>query len=122
MPTNILYSFLLDTYHKKRMAIFDTYEKRIIACLGMTEATEEKIVLNPETMQSVEHQEVPREDAMVKLAKGPKKRHGAKSRLQGNVESHRNRPEEIVDPRGSWMPPARRCPTTQKWHGEKGTS
>jgi hypothetical protein len=49
------------------MAMFDAYEKRMMACLGQTEANKEKTVPDPEMMQSVEeHQEVPREDAIVK--------------------------------------------------------
>jgi hypothetical protein len=27
-----------------------------------------------------------------------------------------------MDPEGSWLPPAGRCPAMQKWHGEKETS
>jgi hypothetical protein len=31
-------------------------------------------------------------------------------------------PRDIVDPGGSWLQPAGRCPPVQKWHGEKETS
>jgi hypothetical protein len=30
-------------------------------------------------------------------------------------------PRDIVDPGGSRLPPARGCPTVQKWHGTKNT-
>jgi hypothetical protein len=63
----------MDAYHEKRMAILDAHQKRMIACLGETDANTEKI--NPGMMQSVEeHQEVPIEDVAVMPVKGLKKR------------------------------------------------
>jgi hypothetical protein len=40
----------MDDYHKKRMAMFDAYEKRMIACLGQTEDKREKTVPDSEMM------------------------------------------------------------------------
>jgi hypothetical protein len=63
-----------DAYHQKRMSVLDVHHKSIMACLGQKEANTEKTVLDPEMMQSVEeHQEVPREDAIVKPVKGRNK-------------------------------------------------
>jgi hypothetical protein len=44
---------------------------------------------------------------------------GAGNKLKGNVESQRYLPKEIVDPGGSWLPPAERCPIVQQWHGTR---
>jgi hypothetical protein len=64
----------MDTYHKKRMAMFEAYEKRTIACLGQTEAIKEKTVTDPEMMQPMEdHQEVPKEDVVVRPVRGLRK-------------------------------------------------
>jgi hypothetical protein len=38
------------------------------------------------------------------------------------MESLRNWPKEFVDLRGSWLPPAGRCPAVPEWHGARGTS
>jgi hypothetical protein len=42
--------------------------------------------------------------------------------LQGDVESLRDWPVEIVYPGGGWLPPAERCPTMQQWHGARKMS
>jgi hypothetical protein len=98
-------------------------QSKTAASRETTEADTEKTEPDRGMMQSiVEHQVAPKEDAIVKLVKGWKKRIEAGSQLQGNAESQRNLPEEIVDLVGSWLPPAGRCPAVQQWHGEKGTS
>jgi hypothetical protein len=43
----------IESYHEKRMAMFDAYEKRMMACLGQTEANTEKIEEDPGMMQSM---------------------------------------------------------------------
>jgi adenylate kinase family enzyme len=43
----------MDSYHEKRMAMFDAYEKSIMACLGQAEANTEKIEQDPGMMQSM---------------------------------------------------------------------
>jgi hypothetical protein len=65
----------MDAYHEKRMAMFDAYQKRVMACLGQEEADTKKIEQDPGMMQSVEeHQDVPSEDVVLKPVKGLKKR------------------------------------------------
>jgi hypothetical protein len=60
-------------YHEKRMAMFDAYEKRIMATWN-THTETKKIEQDPEMMQSVEeHQEVPSEDVVVRPVNGLKK-------------------------------------------------
>jgi hypothetical protein len=51
----------------------------------------------------------------VKPVEGRKKRH--RGRLQGDMESQRNWPEEFMDPGRSWLPPAGRCLVVHQWHG-----
>jgi hypothetical protein len=58
----------------------------------------------------------------MKPVKGRKKWQRGGSQLQGDVESQRNWPEVIVDPGGSWLPPAGRCPAVQQWHGAREIS
>jgi signal transduction protein with GAF and PtsI domain len=45
---------LTDAYHEKRMAMFDAYEKRMMACIGQTEANTEETEQDPGMIQSVE--------------------------------------------------------------------
>jgi hypothetical protein len=60
--------------HKEMMAILDAHHERMMACLGKTEATDQKT--NPEENESVaELQEVPKEHAEVKPVKRLRKRH-----------------------------------------------
>jgi hypothetical protein len=75
------------------MAIFVAYEKRMMACLGHMEANIEKTVPDPEMMQSVEeHQEIPREDAIVKPTKGRRKRRRGRKSTAGR----RGEPKELT--------------------------
>jgi hypothetical protein len=69
------------------MAMFDAYEKRVMACLGQMEANEDKTVLDPEVMQSMEENQ---EDAVVKRAKGLKKWR----RVQMLAPQRRQKPKE----------------------------
>jgi hypothetical protein len=80
---------IMDAYHEERMAMSDAHQKRMIACLGQTDANTEKT--DPGMMQSAEeHQDVPSEDVAVMPVKGLKSGVGAESRLQGDAESLRN--------------------------------
>jgi hypothetical protein len=64
----------MDTYHEKRIAMFDAYEKRMMACLGQTEANTEKIEQDAGMMQSVEeHQNSLTEDFTVMPIREPRK-------------------------------------------------
>jgi hypothetical protein len=68
-------------------------------------------------MQSAEeHQVVPNQyDAVIPVR-------GRKSKLQGDMDSRRSLPEEIVGPGRSWLPPAGRRPAVQQWHSARGKS
>jgi hypothetical protein len=85
-----------------------------------TEADAEKIEPNPGMMHSIsEHEEVPKEDAIVKPVKGRKKRH----RGQKLAAGQRGEPKEkFMDPGKCWLPPAGRCPAVQQLHGKRETS
>jgi hypothetical protein len=72
-------------------AMFDVYEKRTMACLGQTEANTEKI--DPGMMQSVEeHQDVPREEVVVRQVKGLRKRR----RVRKSTTGQRGEPKELT--------------------------
>jgi hypothetical protein len=73
-------------------------------------------------MQSVEEHQVPKEDAVVKSVKGRKKRSRGRKSTAGRRGEPKELTEKIVDPGGSWLPPAGRCLAMQQWHGEKGNS
>jgi hypothetical protein len=63
------------------------------ACHGATEIDTEKIEPNPEMMQSVEeHQEIPKEGAIVKPVEGRKKRHRGRKLAAGR----RGEPKELI--------------------------
>jgi hypothetical protein len=69
---------------------------------------------NPGTMQFIEEsQKISKEEAA-----GMPIERLRKWRRQKLKE----RPRDIVDPGGSWLLPAGRCPAVQKWLGEIGTS
>jgi hypothetical protein len=75
------------------MAMLDAHHTTIMACLGQTEANKEKTVPDPEMMQFVEeYQEVPREDAIIKLAKGQKKRRRGRKSTAGQCSE----PKELT--------------------------
>jgi hypothetical protein len=83
---------LIDAYHEKRMTMFDAYEKRMVACLGQTEATE-KIEPDPEMMQSAqEHQDILSEDVAVMPVKGLKKR----CRVRKSTAGRCGEPKELT--------------------------
>jgi hypothetical protein len=74
------------------------------------------------TQSIEEHQEIPKEEATVMPVGGPRKR-----RRIRNLAAERDRKwgkgcGEKLNPGGSRLPPAWRCPAVQKWHGEKETS
>jgi hypothetical protein len=105
----------MDAQHKMMMAILDAYHERTMASLGETEAKDFKAI--PEEMETVtEHQEIPKEDATVMPVGEPRKR-----RRVCNQPENEGKDPEKTDSRGSWLPPAGRCPAVQKWRGEKGT-
>jgi hypothetical protein len=84
--------------------------KEMTTCNEVTETE-----LDPGMMQSIEeHQEVPMEDTTVMPVGQPRKR-----RRVCNLAAERS--GEKVDPGGSRLPPAGRCPAMQKWHGTRGT-
>jgi hypothetical protein len=63
----------MDAFHETRMTMLEAQQKRMMACLGQTEANTEKI--DPGMIQSVEeHQDVPNEDVAVMLVVEPRKR------------------------------------------------
>jgi hypothetical protein len=75
--------------------------------------------LNPEDMESeMEDQEAPMEI----FRSNEEAAQGSASSFQGDTKSQRSLPEEIVDPGGSWLPPAEMCPIVQQWHGARETS
>jgi hypothetical protein len=66
------------------------------------EANPEKMEANPDEMKSVTVREkVPKEEAAVKSFGVLKKQRGDRHLTVGDVESQRNGPGDIVDPRGS---------------------
>jgi hypothetical protein len=84
-----------------------------------TRATENE--LNPGMMQSIdEHQEILKEEAAVMLVGEPRKR----CRVCSLAAEHHQKWKEMtwgkMDPGGSRLPPAGRCPTMRKWYGKKG--
>jgi hypothetical protein len=83
----------MDDYHEKRMAMFDAYEKRMMGCLGQTEANTERIEQDPGIMKSVEeHQDIPTEDVAVMPVGEPRKRRGARKSTAGR----RGKPKELA--------------------------
>jgi hypothetical protein len=69
----------------------DSHHEKIMACLGMTEATDLKA--NPEKMQSkAEHREVPKGHAAVETGSAPNKRH----RGRNLAEERCRQPEELT--------------------------
>jgi hypothetical protein len=96
--------------------------------IAMTKTNQEKMEAtdfmgNPEEMEcESEHREVPKEDVVVKPVKGRKKRHRggklAARRRGGSKEFTRG----DCGSRGSWLPPAGRCPVVKRWHGARETS
>jgi hypothetical protein len=104
----------MDAYHKKRMAMFDAYEKRMIACLGQTEANKEKTEQDPGMMQSVEeHQDVPSEDVVVRPVKGLKKR----CRGRKSTAGRRGEPKELTRGNyGFWRKLAVACRKNVSFH------
>jgi hypothetical protein len=61
----------MEAYHKKRMAMVDVHQKRMMACLGQMEATDfrvnpEKMEPNPEENEAVlERQRVHKEETAI---------------------------------------------------------
>jgi hypothetical protein len=111
----------MDAQHKKMMAIIDAHHERTVASLGKMEAKDFKAI--PEEMETVmEHQEIPKEDATVMPVGELRKRRRVCNLATVRSQKMKKRTREKADSRGSWLPPAGRCPTVQKWHGEKGTS
>jgi hypothetical protein len=53
----------------------------------------------------------------VKSPQALKKQRRDQDPAVGDTESQRNWPQEIVDPGGSWLPPACRRPAMHEWHG-----
>jgi hypothetical protein len=74
----------IDAYHEKRMVMFHAYEKRMMACLGQTEANTEENEINPGMMQSAEeHQDIPTEDVTVMPVGRPRKRRRVRKSTAG---------------------------------------
>jgi hypothetical protein len=92
--------------------------KEMTACREVT-----KTEPSPGMMQSIEeHQENPKGEAAVMPVGGLRKRCRVCNLA---MECHQKRKERTwgkLDPGGSQLPPAGRCPTLQKWHGGKETS
>jgi hypothetical protein len=111
----------MDTETKAIRDKLDAYQEKTETSLKPRE-TENKIYLeeteaNPEKMQSeVEHGEAPTEDSAVKSLGTMRKGHGGQHRAAGQWREPKELTEEIVDPEGSWLPPARRCPVVQEKH------
>jgi hypothetical protein len=87
----------MDAFHEKRMAMLEAQQKRMMACLGQTEANTEKI--DPEMMQSTEeHQDVPNEDVAVMPVGEPRKRCRVRKSTAGRCR------EPMKQPRKLWIP------------------
>jgi hypothetical protein len=73
--------------------MFDAYEKRMMACLGQTEANTEKTEQDTEMIQSAEeHQDVPSEGvAVMPVAKSRKPR-----RVRKSTAGRRGEPKELT--------------------------
>jgi glycerol kinase len=81
------------------------------------EATETK--LNPGLMQYIEeYEDILKREAAVMPVEEPRKRCRVCNLAAERNQKRKKRPGEIVNPGGSWLPPAGRCPAMQKWHGE----
>jgi hypothetical protein len=93
--------------------------REMTACHEETEVYTQKIEPDPRMMQSVaKHQEVPKEDAIVKLVKGQKKRHRGWKLAAGQ----HGEPKELTRGICGSLPPAGRCLAVQEWHGTRETS
>jgi hypothetical protein len=111
----------MDAFHEKRMAMLEAQQRRMIACLGQTDANTEK--MDPGMMQSAEeHQDVPNEDVAVMPVGEPRKRR----RGRKLIAERRGEPKELNrgnhGSRRKLAAACRRCPAMQQWHGEKGNS
>jgi hypothetical protein len=85
------------------------------------EATETK--LDPGLVQFIEErQEIPKGEAAVTPVGEPRKRSRVYNLAEERRQERKERTREIVDPEGSSLLPAGRCPAVQKWHGVKGNS
>jgi hypothetical protein len=69
-----------------------------------------------------EHQEIPKGEAIMMPVAGIRKQRRVQKLAAECHGRGRKEPGEIMNPGGSRLPPAGRCPTMQKWHGERGNS
>jgi hypothetical protein len=91
----------LNAIMERMRADTNSHYERIIAII--------KTVL--EEMKAVaDQQEVPTEEAAVKSSGTMMKPHRGRHLAAGRRGEPKELPEESVDPGGSWLPPAERCP------------
>jgi hypothetical protein len=115
-----------EAIHAETKAMRDkTVEANVNACRKETTACQEatETETNSGMMQSIEeNQEIPKGESAVTPVGVPRKQRRVWNLAWSTARDGRKIPGEIVDPGGSWLSPAGRCPTVQKWHGEKETS
>jgi hypothetical protein len=99
----------------------DALQERIMACLGKTEATDLKA--NPEEMQSkAEHQDVPKEQVVVKPVGGLKKRHRGRNLVAERRWKPKERTRVNCEAWRKLAAASMKWPTVRKWHGARETS
>jgi hypothetical protein len=97
----------IKAYHEEMMAMVDTYQERMMACLGKTEADTEETEPDPGMMQTTEeHQEIPKGEAAVMPVGEPRKRCRVRSLA---AERGQKRKERTRGNRGSRRKSAAAC-------------
>jgi hypothetical protein len=83
----------MDAYHEKRMAMLDVHQKKMMTCLGQTEANTENIEQDPGMMQSAEeNQDARSEDVVVMPVGKPRKR----LKVWKSTAGRRGEPKELT--------------------------
>jgi hypothetical protein len=81
-------------YHEEMRAMLDACHKRMMTCLGKTEADTEKPDLDSGMMRSAEeHQKFTQKDAVVKPVKGRKKQRRARNSCRATWRAKRTDPK-----------------------------
>jgi hypothetical protein len=114
-------SELKETIQHGMKVVIQLIQSELDETTACNKATETEPI--PQMMQSIEeHQDIPKGEAAVMPVENQGSGIGSAIWPRNAARRGSKGPGDIMDPGGSRLPPARGCPTMQKWHGEKGTS